>query len=420
MTAPTPAERTVLRRLATAVRDIALHPGMAARRHRLAEHGALRGDRPVVLVSPEGAWDELVPPASLVCRDPLLRGWELQLRRKIHWWNRLRDDGALEPWLDVAVRHHLGDWGVPITYRHGADRGSYHWEPPLRDLDGDLRRLHPRTMVIDHQATRADLDLAQELVGDLLPPRTQADYFWTMGLTWDAITLYGLERFLVALAEDPDGVERLLAFLRDDLLGILDQIDAQRGWTPNARSGQVCSGGSGLCADLPADGAAGTRQRWGFAESQETVGVSPRMFAAHVLPYQVPLLERFGLNGYGCCEAVHQRLDAILGRVPRLRRLSVSPWSDQEACAERLGKGIIFSRKPNPAPVCVGFQEDAIRTDLARTARLAATAHIELVLKDTHTVEHQPWRIRRWIELAYQAIGVDPEPLDDLVADADG
>ena len=33
------------------------------------------------------------------------------------------------------------------------------------------------------------------------------------------------------------------------------------------------------------------------------------------------------------------------------------------------------------------------------------------VLKDTHTVENQPWRLRRWIEMAYQAIGVTPEPL---------
>ena len=223
-----------------------------------------------------------------------------------------------------------------------------------------------------------------------------------------------MEPLLTALADNPEGVHRLLGFLRDDHLGLIDQIEAQQGWTPNWQCQNVGSGGIGCCDELPGkdyDGHILTRHRWGFAESQETVGVSPRMFERHVLPFQIPLLERYGLNCYGCCEPVHQRLESILTKVPRLRRLSVSPWADQEQVAERVGKSLIFSRKPNPALVCAQFAEDTIREDLARTVRLADRCCIEFVLKDTHTIQGQPWRLQRWLAMAYEAVGVTPPVL---------
>ncbi|MDP7287961.1 MAG: hypothetical protein QGH94_08205, partial [Phycisphaerae bacterium] len=58
---------------------------------------------------------------------------------------------------------------------------------------------------------------------------------------------------------------------------------------------------------------------WGFCESQETVGVSPEMFEEFVFPYQMPILERFGLNCYGCCEPLDNRWH-VVKRFPRLRR----------------------------------------------------------------------------------------------------
>ena len=86
---------------------------------------------------------------------------------------------------------------------------------------------------------------------------------------------------------------------------------------------------------------------WGFAESQETVGVSPHMFAEFVFPYQLPILERFGLNCYGCCEPLDTRR-RIVEKTPRLRRVSVSAWANVERMAEKLGDRYIFSWKPSP------------------------------------------------------------------------
>jgi hypothetical protein len=146
------------------------------------------------------------------------------------------------------------------------------------------------------------------------------------------------------------------------------------------------------------------RDVWGFAESQETVGVSPRMFEELVLPCQVPLLERFGLNCYGCCEPLERRIDAILKNVPRLRRVSVSPWADQKVMADKLGKSYVFSKKPHPTLVATGFDERAIRDDLRKTLRIAGNGVLEIVMKDTHTVQGDPTRLTRWVRIALEEV----------------
>jgi hypothetical protein len=91
---------------------------------------------------------------------------------------------------------------------------------------------------------------------------------------------------------------------------------------------------------------------WGFAESQETVNVSPEMFEEFVFQYQLPILSRFGLNCYGCCEPLNKRW-YIIKRIPGLRRVSVSPWAQFDDIAEKLGKNYVLSYKPNPAYLAV-------------------------------------------------------------------
>jgi hypothetical protein len=86
---------------------------------------------------------------------------------------------------------------------------------------------------------------------------------------------------------------------------------------------------------------------WGFAEAQEISGVSPAMHDEFVLQYKIPVLERFGLNCYGCCEPLHHKF-AILAKVPRLRRISISPWCGRAMAAEALGDRAIYSWKRIP------------------------------------------------------------------------
>ena len=403
-----PHDRDILRHLAGSLRAHAERPEMAERKTRLKALNALKPDRPVVLCFPEGSWPELVPPGECECEDPLLRGWELQMRGLVFWAEHIDDDNVLEPCFDVRWIVSDDGYGVEVPYHHGADRGSYVWDPPLKDLPNDLDRLHVRHPTVDRAETARQMDLAGELFGDLLAPRLKGWFGWTCGLTMDAIHLIGLERLMLAMYDEPEALHRLMAFLRDDMMGYLSWFEAEGLVTLNNTNGYVGSGGVAYTDELPAaDWKPGDPVRlkdvWGFAESQETVGISPAMFAEFILPYQLPLLERFGLNCYGCCEPVHTRWESIK-RIPHLRRVSVSPWCDQGRMAELLGRDYVFSRKPNPAHVCASFNEDAIRADLRSTLDVAGDGPLEIILKDTHTVQGEPQRLGRWVKIAREEI----------------
>ena len=139
---------------------------------------------------------------------------------------------------------------------------------------------------------------------------------------------------------------------------------------------------------------------WGFAESQETVGVSPEMFAEFVFPYQLPILERFGLNCYGCCEPIERRWP-IVETIPRLRRICVPPASNKEMMAELLGDRYVFSMKPNPVDLAMPtFDEEHIRAELRQALDVTRDCCVELVMKDNHTLCNEPQRAVRWARIA--------------------
>ncbi len=133
--------------------------------------------------------------------------------------------------------------------------------------------------------------------------------------------------------------------------------------------------------------------------------VGPRQHEEFVLRYQLPILERFGLNYYGCCEPLHLKLEMLKRQVPRLRRVSISPWADKRRSAELVGSDIIFGWKPNPAYLAaVTFDEELVRLDIRETVDICKEhgCCLEVTIKDTHTCNHQPNRFDRWTRIAME------------------
>ncbi|MGA7277664.1 MAG: hypothetical protein WBW79_06985, partial [Desulfocapsaceae bacterium] len=128
--------------------------------------------------------------------------------------------------------------------------------------------------------------------------------------------------------------------------------------------------------------------------------VSPDTFAEFVFPYQKPILERFGLNCYGCCEPIHQRWH-VIEQIPNLRRVSVSPWSDKKKMAQKLEDKYIFSLKPNPVDLAMdSFDEDRIRRELREVLSILLGCRVEIIMKDNHTIRKDPSRVIRWVQIA--------------------
>jgi hypothetical protein len=193
--------------------------------------------------------------------------------------------------------------------------------------------------------------------------------------------------------------------LRDGTIAMIDALEQANLLSPNWDGAYVGSGGFGWSDELPDPGFSDSvrlQDMWGFGESQETVGVSPRMFELFIFPYQLPILERFGLNCYGCCELLDKRW-YVVQRIPRLRRVSVSPWSDRRRMAELLGDRYILSMKPNPADMAAGIlDEERIRAELRRDLEITRGCRVEVILKDVTTMLNDPRRVIRWVEIALQ------------------
>ncbi len=133
--------------------------------------------------------------------------------------------------------------------------------------------------------------------------------------------------------------------------------------------------------------------------AQEFTAVSPAMHEEFLLQYQLPIMEKFGLTAYGCCEDLTNKID-ILRQIPNLRRIAVSPFADAPRCAEQIGTDYVISYRPSPADmVSYGWDTDRIRRILTRDLTACKGTHIDITLKDVETVESDPNRVRNWVQL---------------------
>ncbi len=400
-----------LRRLAEAKLAIADDPTNNERRQAWYQHDGAGCGRPLILAESGGLRDEARPvtDADLLCTSDWARGLERSLRVEMYQFEVLRDDHVVEPRLTTGWQVTTSDYGVEVVQHHAEFEGSLgarRWDSPIADLETDLHRLQPRTFSIDREATHAEVERLRTVLGDLLPIEIRGGFWWTLGMTWTAIELIGLENLMLAMYDQPAGLHALMAFLRDDALAYADWLQGEGLLCRNNENDYIGSGSMGYTHELPRSGRqeVQTIDQWVLLESQETVGVGPEQFAEFIHPYQRDIAEHFGKVYYGCCEPVHSRIE-VLSQLPNLARVSVSPWADEEVMAERLGKDIVFSRKPNPTLISTEvFDEAAILDDLRQTLHAACDCRLELIMKDVHTLCEQPERLPRWVELARQAV----------------
>jgi hypothetical protein len=326
----------------------------------------------------------------------------MTLRKEVYWGREMGDDRVIEPYFNIAHVYQESDWGLHEQRIGGQEGGAYTWEAPLQNYDQLVRLRFPR-ITVDQAGTAALRALAEETLGDLLTVRVKTAWWWSLGMTWTLINLRGLGQMMYDMTDNPDGLHRVMAILRDGTLAKLDFWEQQGLLSLNNDGTYVGSGGFGWSRELPQPDFAGqvrTRDLWGFGESQETVGVSPRMFDEFVFQYQLPILERFGLNCYGCCEPLDKRW-SVVERVPRLRRVSVSAWADVRDMAEKLGDRYIYSWKPRPSDLALPtFDEEMIRAGLRAMMRATRACRVEVIMKDNHTIANDPHRVTRWVQMA--------------------
>lgn len=399
-------DRLILRDLAAQVAHLAQQPCEKEKANLWRLHNQLVPVRPLILCDPELGWNEIIPEGHLRCESVASRRLEWLFRREIFWGSQLKDDRVVNDYLSIPLIFREIDWGVHETRRGGADGGSYAWDAPLRNEE-DIEKIHPPQIMIDFETSHRQMLALNDLLGDLMPVRQKTNWWWTLGLSDLLAKFRGLEQIMYDMIDAPQLIHAIMKKLRDGTLRMLDELERLDLLATNHQGDYVGSGGYGWTDELPGPGFSGrvrTQDLWGFAESQETVSISPRMFAEFILPYQWPILERFGLNCYGCCEPLDKRWKYIAD-IPNLRRVSVSPWANRSKMAEYLEDHFVYSLKPSPSDFSASvFDEQAVRESLRRDLSVTRGCRLEIILKDLTTLRGEPQRIVRWVQIAREEI----------------
>jgi len=425
-------ERKILRDLAKRISEISDMPVMNERRDMWKRHNQLEHIRPMVLVFPEGAWHELIPSDTLKCENDEAREIEWKLRARIYRHEKINDDFVVEK--DWCVEKVIGNtgWGVepaqsvvnnnsgdawdfdstightPKVWSKNFKFNSHAWgfEPVIKE-PSDLKKIKYPEVIYDEKESLKKLQTAQELFGDILNVRLVGKRYIQFALMEFYCCLRGLEQVMIDMYEEPEMLHEAMAIIEEGNRRLIQQYYDMNLLSLNNDGAYHSSGGVGYTTELPKPGFDANKVRpcdiWASAESQEMSLVSPKMHREFAMQYEKRLLELFGLNGYGCCEALDDKLDDVF-TMPNMRRISISPWANVAKCADKIKDRYIFSWKPNPSYLASGYDPEVIRKYVKDALEATHGCVMEVILKDTHTCENQPQRFAEWIKIVRELI----------------
>ena len=402
-------DREVLRTLAARYMEYALSDRNNEKRElwRALNHGKMQ--KPMIAID-QMPWNELDVDGSLVCtvEHPYFRRVEWTLRSEIYKWEHLPADMVLNPY--ILLSRPTRNTGYGVGYKRSTlatdvtnSVVAQHFDNQFEEME-DVEKIRTPEITIDRAAEADIIAAAQDIFAGIAPVKMQG-YILHLGF-WDFISQWmGVETCYIELMDRPELMHAIMERLTNATIRQIEQINTLGLYDIN---GNMCHCSYTFDDRLPTDACdhenPTTHDGWAFGLAQLFTSVSPAITAEFEVPYMQRLFPYFGSIYYGCCDRLDDRLD-IIDRMPNIRKISCSPWSERERFAANLPKKYIMSNKPNPALLAENtFDEAAVRADLRRTIA-AAKAHglgLEMILKDISTVRYDPQRLWRWSEIALE------------------
>ena len=398
-------DTNILRDLAKRYAEIAGKAVQEERRELWRRHNSFEKTRPLVYAREFLSIPELIEP-ELQCHDFLFRQQEKTLRYWIQH-DSFEDDYVIEPWLALNATHRLGRferWGLPVKRIASPQaRGAWKYDPPIKSLE-DASGLHRPHHLVDREATARNFVRLQDAVGDIVPIVVSRAPVYSNNLAEQLADLRGLEQVMWDMTDNPAWLHELVAFLRDGVLATYEEAQTAQDWQLIDGTSQSLTYSMEL-PDPKADGrAVDPDQLWCFFNAQEFTLVSPAMHDDFILQYQIPLMAKFGLVAYGCCEDLTSKID-MLRKIPNLRRIAVTPFADVPKCAEQIGEDYIISWRPSPAEMVANtFDPERIRKVVGQAVDAMQGCHFDICLKDVITVRGEAWRIKEWVRITREVV----------------
>ena len=406
---PTQQDISIVRELARQKAEIAALPVQEEKRALWRKLNALKPDRPMVAID-QVCWNEMNvnDELTLRCTDPELRGYEDRLRRELFQWRHFPGDMVVDPYIHVSKAIHNTGFGVRVQERVAVTDPTSgvvgHKYTNQFETEEDLQKIQVPRLTHDEAETARRLEFAHELFDGIIEVR-----LWGMDAylsLWDPISTWmSVESALLAIVDRPDYVHRLVGRMTDGYMAMFDQAEAE-GLLCGPQNWVHCTGA--FTDELPAPGynpqKPRTKDMWAMGLAQMFSTVSPKVFKEFEVDYVSRLCERFGLVYYGCCDPLDGKMNEVR-MIPNVRKVSMSPWVNEERGAAEIAGDYVYSRKPSPAFLAHdSFDAEAVRSDLRKTRDICERygCPLEFILKDISTVRYQPQRLFKWSEVAME------------------
>lgn len=402
-------EIAVLRGLAQQYAEIAVLPAQSQKRELWLKLNSLSMERPMLLID-QIPWNEMDVDGSLVCQvsEPYWRGVEWSMRTTIYKWQHMPADMVINPYLCLPRPIENSGWGIRtkttshIILEEGATASSSVFENQIQDMD-DLEKITMPKVTLNVQKEAEIIRQAHEVFDGIIEFRMTGESMH-LGI-WDSISQWmGVTNCYIELIDNPEMIHALMEKLTQGIIGMIQQMNQLELFDIHSNT---CHCSHTFLRDMPKeDDRALSGNAWAFGLAQLFTAVSPQITAEFEVQYMKRIFPYFGAIYYGCCDRLDDRMH-VIEKLPKIRKLSCSPWSVRERFADEMPTYCVMSNKPNPAFLASGkLDEQQIRDDIRRTIT-AAKAHnrnLELILKDISTVNHNPACLWRWQEIAMEEI----------------
>lgn len=398
-----------LRSLAAHQLEIANSPKNLERVELWKRHNMYKGERPPIHIEVGTFAHEAITP-FLQCTDPVARDIEYKLIHNFINLEQFDDDRVVPPYFQQTYDIYFTLFGQHIKQTvikkdDGTEMG-HHFEHIIRDLADDFHIIEsPSVFGVNKESTMKKFELYNDIFGDILPVRLISDGLYSTP-TQHVVHMMGMEDMLYAMYDYPDEFKAMMDRIAEDYIAYFKHLESENVLLQNHAFEWVCQGSMAFYDEEEKTGQIKTTDLWGFMDSQETVGISPEMFREFIFPCYKKIAGVFGRLSYGCCEPISAFWDDIK-TLPNLKKVSVSPWCDEEFMAQQLrSSGIIYHRKPSPNYLGVGsnLDEEAFRKHIEKTVKTAEGCKLEICQRDVYTINNDINKVKRYVEIIRETI----------------
>ena len=406
-------DRQILRELAKKQVFYANQECNLKRREEWYRHNELQGERPLIHLE-MGTFEQEILPERMRCTGDFARQLERALYCNFLNQELFDDDRVTPDYFAVGYDSYFTLFGLQVKVQgtkdaEGKTSVGHHFVSQIEDLEEDWDKLGETQFGVNPAASLERKAAVEEVIGDILPVRLEGNCLYSVP-TQMVVHLMSMETMMFSMYDYPELFKEMMERITDDTLAYYRLLEKEGLILPTTGGGFLGQGSWCYNHTLPdgkAPGSYTAKDVWGFMDSQETVGISPEMFEEFIFPCYKKISESYGLLSYGCCEPVDPIWENCISRLENLRKVSISPWCNEEYMGERLrGSRVIYHRKPSPNYLGTGtvLDEEAFRAHIRKSLKAAKGCEMEITQRDVYTINRDIPKAKKYVDIIKEEI----------------